>query len=178
MKIWSAVGAALVGLLLSSGAANATTLSLDGVFIGPQIDSTVLEDSGTTISVVFTGESDGDAGLIIGSDAATAATSFSFLFDGDLSSDAMAIVDFPGLSDAVFIPANVPVSVTGLILAGGSFSNNVFIEFSGIDAAFSFSTSITAVPLPAAAWLFISAVSGLFLMRGRQRRSLEPVMQA
>jgi len=176
--VWKVLVMVSLSAALFSGSASATTLTQAGSLtipdeLGGQISLTTLVPTGPTVSVSIMGDSGGFAAFGVVTDVDTSATSLSFLFDGDsLTSDATATVMLPGLLAPVVVDANAaPVMISGVMLAADpadtlvGLLNVIAIEFSDIDGEFTFLTSVTAVPLPAAAWLFLSALGGLLVAR-------------
>ena len=137
---------------------------LDGVLT--EFDATAASDG--SFEVIARGAGNGMFSFVVNSDADTPATALSVILSGSFPTTASASFTLPGLGPQI-LPINETVNISGVVLSS-SMGNDFIVELSdlGTGDSFLFSTDITAVPLPAAAWLFISALGGLFVARRRR----------
>ncbi|MEM7098680.1 MAG: VPLPA-CTERM sorting domain-containing protein [Pseudomonadota bacterium] len=102
---------------------------------------------------------------------------------GSLTTDQYLSINVAGPSS--LLSDTSLLSIAGIMLTNtshtfrqfsGQFVDSAFTQFGGSNLVASFeltSLRITAVPLPAAAWLFLAAIGGLFGLRKYQRAQAE-----
>lgn len=166
----SAITAALLGWVCTASAVatTVTVFSLDfEVFPNPQAP---LLSTGT---IAMTGDWTGTAQ--IGASEATPGQLYSILFEVPGSSSGNLNISSPGGGPGgtpldVDIAANT-VSVIDIFLDDVLQTFTFAVTGVGAGAQWTLQASIHPVPVPAAAWLFISALAGLVII-GRRRQML------
>ena len=164
------IGLVVTFFALLGASANATTLNIvDTSAAG--ISFIELEDpSDGSVSGFFSGDGNGTGSFTIDASAATPASVFAIAFEAFSDPEVQALVT---LGDTTFTlnAGEVQLSIPAALMLG---TDNVFsVEISGASSAnWGLQTTVAAVPLPAAAWLFISAVVGLLVARRRQPASV------
>jgi hypothetical protein len=167
MKKSSKAMALLIGAVLFGhvGVANAlTVLSLQNAS-GGWNEATIV-DQEVLLSKGFT-TGDWSGSVDVGSTEASPGTLFSMLFEvKDPFQGQVAITGPNGLNQV--LGAGSSELLLPITLVAGTNTFNFNVTGTG-GAQWILSAAITAVPLPAAAWLFISALGALVLV-GRRRR--------
>lgn len=155
------------------------SIGLDGTlsgtfFIGPvsggtsafntaDVDGTGMMTIGDTVSGILTAKVTFDAIATFGSGGVIQGSGNMYDFSysagtGGTNSDLSTLAAFPSASQTVTFQFKSPTSLTELTTVGGTSQ--------------SFSSTISAVPIPAAAWLFGSALAGITVLGRRKKAAL------
>jgi len=154
-------GVLLTGLLASAGA-NATTLKIDKSRGAPDANSVSIVDSATKNSYAKAAGSWGRS-VRVASNGASGSPEFFGVKQGKSGK-----VQFKGPGSSREILAGNSNNVIPASLMAGFTPPGLQKVGRGVNMA---PPEVTAVPLPAAVWLFMSALTGLFLI-GRKRKQL------
>lgn len=159
-------------LIFVAQAAAATTLEItdSDTTGGISLFAEVAGGPATTVVGTFLGTGIGTATMDVTASETTGAIVLAVLFEAALN-PAASVQIFLDTSAGMFeienaLLANTPTFSIPAVLTEGV--NQFSFVFSNVNNGnIALTTSVTAVPVPAAAWLFLTALAGLFVVRRR-----------
>jgi len=169
MRLRTAAIAVFTTLFMYGGAAHATTLDItghsvaNGIFSFQEIPSSAPEFVGG----VFLGSGDGEGTILIDASQASAATVLAIALELTSDSPIVANVVLNSTPIGTIIGGDDTLNIPAMLLAGSNVLE-FFVTGVAPGELFTLTAGITAVPLPGAAWLFITALSGMFAARRRR----------
>ena len=164
MKLSDATAAVFLVLLVPSVAVHATSLSISGT-----------STNGVSFLETYNGLDNSVSEFFSGAASTTPVTVVALAFDPIANAGATSSLlaenslnnALPGLVAGV----GRQLSISGDVM--GEPNEVVSVVVSGVSSSFRLDAAVEATPIPTAGWLFISAVLGLFIVRGRRERFLE-----